>query len=405
MYIALCLFRDQFSHVRPIEQALADKVKFVYANRWEADEIEKLNPHIIIGINEHHTEIAECYSLAQNKGIPTLTLQDGILEWRHMFENPLFDGRTGPPLHAPVLADKIACIGLTSAMLIGNLGNWPKVELTGMPKLDILQHTGSKFFNSRNGKDAKTILVLTSSKPWFNDAQRDTVLREMSDLKNLLNQKRNIRTIWRVTKDLPEFLGIQNTYTEKSTNELSSLIMESDAVITTISTTILESQLMEKPTALLDYFNTPNFVGTRWAIRHPAQAEQVLQEMLQPSANDKRIQDYFLSQNLVRGGGPAAHRVADLVIRMIEFKQSYPQASLPSNLLQQSFISSDLSSSAGAFVVGNAPPNQEQVNLDKEIIARLKYKNQQLTDKLEEQTLIGLLRKAVSSIRKKNKRK
>lgn len=401
MYVALCLFRDQFSHVKPIEQALTDKVKFVYSEQWSTDEIEKLSPDIVVSINEHHSEIAECYAYAKSKGIPTLTLQDGILEWRHMFENPLYDGRTGPPLHAPVLADKIACIGLSSANFIGNLGNWHKVELTGMPKMDSLHFSGSKTFKTGSSAGPKTILVLTSSKPWFTDAQREVVLRELTDIKNLLSRKNNLHVIWRVTRELPDFLKIQNTYAKKSTDELGALLNTCDAVITTISTTILEAQLSEKPTAIIDYFNTPNFVGTRWSIRHPEQAARVLNEMLEPTETDKQIQDYFLYQNISLNETSAAQRTAELVMRMIEHSRNYPQVLFPTNLLQQSFYSERLKQLSTMQDEANLPPQNEEVVLLKQVIARLKYQNQKLDDKLKRFSMMKIVQRILNWIRKK----
>lgn len=388
MYVALCLFKDQFSHIKPVENALAGHVQFIYTSHWQASEVDRVKPDILIGINEHHVGVAECYAFAKMYHIPTLTLQDGILEWRHMFENPLYNGVTGPALHSPVLADKIACIGLTSAALIGALGNWHKVELIGMPKLDELKFTGTNTFRG-TANEKKQVLVLTSSKPWFNDEQREVVTQELLDLKAALAQLKHVDVVWRVTKDLPQFLGVKNSYTQKSTLELAELIRRSDAVVTTISTTILESQLLEKPTAILDYFNTSNFVGTRWAIRHCSQLDSVLKELLNPTPRDKVIQDFFLHQNIVVGVDSAAHRTGELIKRMIQHKQEKPGHVMPANLLKMSLYPTSIESEVAPLPIYSLPDS----NLWEEVINRLKYQNQQLEDKLNRQSFYGLLQR------------
>jgi hypothetical protein len=404
MYNALCLFNDQFAHINPVERALENKISFTYTATWHPSEIDKENPDIIIGINEHHLGISECYAYAKGKNIPTLTLQDGILEWRHMFENPLYNGLTGPPLHAPVLADKMACIGLTSASLIGCLGNWHKVELTGMPKMDDLKFTSSASFKTI-GNSRKKILILTSSKPWFTDRQREIVLQELTDLKNKLAELSNVQVVWRVTKDLPKILGIDNTYSEKSTVELGALIEECDAVITTISTTILESQLLERPTAILDYFNTSNFVGTRWAIRHISQMDNVLTEILNPTQTDKRIQDFFLQQNITLGVDSAAQRTAQLILLMIEFNRNNPGQMLPANLLKKSFYPQALPMDVEEMPTNKLLENQNEILLRQEVINRLKYQNQQLEDRLKSRSLYSVMQKVFKVIKRTSKLK
>lgn len=404
MYKALCLFNDQFAHIIPIERALENKVSLTYTANWYSAEIEKENPDIIIGINEHHLGIAECYAYAKGKNIPTLTLQDGILEWRHMFENPLYNGLTGPPLHAPVLADKMACIGLSSASLIGCLGNWHKVELTGMPKMDDLKFTSSASFKTI-GNSTKKILVLTSSKPWFTEQQREIVLQELTDLKNKLAEHKNLQVTWRVTKELPEILKIDNTYSEKSTKELSALIEDCDAVITTISTTILEAQLLERPTAILDYFNTSNFVGTRWAIRHISQIDSVLAELLNPTQTDKGIQDFFLQQNIALAVDSAAQRTAQLILLMIEYTRNNPGQILPVNMLKKSFYPEALPMDVEEIPTNVFLENQSEILLRQEVINRLKYQNQQLEDRLKSRSIYSVMQKVFKVIKRTSKLK
>ena len=38
---ALCLFRDQYAHVRPVESFLNGKVEFIYDSTWNEKVIEE----------------------------------------------------------------------------------------------------------------------------------------------------------------------------------------------------------------------------------------------------------------------------------------------------------------------------------------------------------------------------
>jgi len=394
MNIALCLFRDQFSHVKPVERVLQGFFQFVYTEHWNTSEIDRVKPDIVIGINEHHAEISECYHWARLKNIPTLTLQDGILEWRHIFENPLYNGITGAPLHQPILADKMACIGLSSASLMLVWNNRNKIELTGMPKMDGILCSMSGGF--KKGTGAKfTILILTSSKPWFDATQKKIVLQQLKDIKSYLSERRDVEVIWRVTKEIPDLLGIENHYQSKSTEELSVLIQRVDAVITTISTTILESQLLEKPVASIDYFNTPNFVYTRWSIRHKDHINSVVNEMMTVTSKDKQIQDSFLLQNIyIHPNFTAAQQVSELIKRMVTYSKNDPGKILPFNMLGNlpQLENRDPIVSSSTYKV-------EEVNLVYETILRYKMENQKLKNQLQARSWYGVAQVAMSKMK------
>lgn len=382
--IALCLFRDQFHHIRPVEKVLQDRVRFVYSSDWDTREIEQLSPDIVIGINEHHSAVAECYQYAREKGIPTLTLQDGILEWRHMFKNPLYDGINGAPLHQPVLADKIACIGAGSAALIAQLGNGDKIELTGMPKLDDLVSTFETGFK-RSTRPRFTFLILTSSKPWFNEEQRNTVLAQLQDIKSYLSSCPDVDVIWRVTKEIPVVLNVKNNYESKSTEELSVLIRSVDAVITTISTTILESQLLERPVAIIDYFNTPNFVYSRWAIRHPDHIPEVVSQMLSASILDKQIQDSYLRQNIeIESNRGASQRVATLILDMIDYSRTNPGKPLPPGMIH-------VENNQRMARTPLAQTSSGSADLYAQTLLRYKLENKKLREQLNSRTVVNLM--------------
>src|SRR5690349_17682465 len=85
-----CLLQDQLGHVKPAEERLDGAARFVYDAAWDPAAMLAAEPDVVVCVNEHYSEVTDCLLAAQRAGIPTLTVQDGILEWRCQYENPLF---------------------------------------------------------------------------------------------------------------------------------------------------------------------------------------------------------------------------------------------------------------------------------------------------------------------------
>lgn len=335
MYKAICLFRDQYAHIKPVEEALIDQVKFEYLEEWTTEKIKEAKPDIIIGINEFHHEVAYCYELAKSLNIPTLTLQDGILEWRFMFENPIYEGdKQGAPLHFPVLADKYACISPYYAHLIQCLGNEGRVEVTGMPKMDklpILPYTPDMTPNKR-----KRVMIITATKPWFKEEQKEVVLEMLTDLKEYFEQNSHIEPVWRITKLLFQELDVNTSFNAKESTELVEQIMSCDAVISMPSTAIIEAMRCGKPVAQIDYFNVPNMVNTTWKISCRNHIDQTIKELLNPEPFKMWMQDTCQHLMCVKDNH-AAKRTAELILRMITFSIENKDKPMPEFLLDPIF--------------------------------------------------------------------
>ena len=83
---------------------------------------------------------------------------------------------------------------------------------------------------------------------------------------------------WRLTDGLSNELELP----ELPSDQLPSLheaIDQADAVITSPSTLYLESIRRERPTAVLDYWNSPTYVTPAWSITANAHVDQVLTQL------------------------------------------------------------------------------------------------------------------------------
>lgn len=333
-----CLVRDQYSHIKPVEDQFEGDADFIYDLEWNPDVIIASQPDIVICINDFYFDVARCIEIARQHGIPSLVLQDGILEWRCQYENPIFGMGGGAPQHQPVIADKIACLGWQSAKQIGAWGNQAKVEVTGMPKLDAIRSISSALPHV----PGKHILVMTAKKPGFTQEQIDITVRSLKDLKRFFESRPDIIVSWRITKGLDKLLGVDNQLDELSTQNLADALQRVDAVITTPSTAMLEAMLMSRPVACLDYHNTPHFVQTAWNISSSEHIHSVVESILSPSSSKMAFQTDCLNAALyTTSNSSASERVVNLITKMVEFAQSSQSLpiSFPPNLLGYDFLS------------------------------------------------------------------
>lgn len=326
-----CLLRDQFAHINPVETALGNRAGFIYDSAWDPKEMLANRPDIVLCVNDYPNDVAHCIDAARHAGIPSLVLQDGILEWRCQYQNPLFGMGGGAPQHQPVLADKIACIGHQSVRQIAAWGNAGKVELTGMPRLDYLARREFPAY----ARPGCRLLVMTAKNPGFTPEQTRTTIQSLHDLKRHLEAVPRVKVFWRVAKSVAAEMAIDNQLNEISSLELTTLLEQVDAVVTTPSTAMLEAMLAGRPVAALDYHGAPRFVPTAWTISAREHIYPVISELLQPPASKMAFQQDCLADNL-RADGHAAERVGSLLLKMVEAaKMNTGGTQFPPDMLEQ----------------------------------------------------------------------
>ncbi len=234
----------------------------------------------IVITHEHFRweEISALRRIVEQAMVPTLLLADGVLEYRNTWANPTIpDGS----MYQPLLAHKIACIGQASARLIESWGNPGKTEVVGLPRLDSLIGRAAELKHNNDFN----ILVATATSPAFNEHQRRTVVSSLVLLKAAFDQQteiagRRTNVDWRLTDGIGVEIGLELPV--DSDTSLVDAIERSDAVITTPSTIYLESALLRRPTAILDFSNSPQFVPSAWTISSSDHFASVLSELADP---------------------------------------------------------------------------------------------------------------------------
>jgi hypothetical protein len=248
--------------------------------------------------------------------VPVLILADGILEYRNLYEHPdLAEGC----IFQPVVGHKLACIGRAQARVVESWGNVGKCEVVGLPGLD---NRMAAAVEPVRCEGPFRLLIATASTPAFNIQQRQSVVESLAHFKNRMEANcrvngRPLEVTWRLTGGLDNELGLPAKEAGISRPPLSQAIDRADAVITTPSTLFLESVLRGRPTAILDFHNTPHFVPAAWTINAPKHFNAILHELSQPPAAKMLFQETVLHDQL-ECFTPAGPRMIQLIQSMIE---------------------------------------------------------------------------------------
>lgn len=252
---------------------------------------------------------------------PVLVLADGVLEYRNTWENPtVSDGA----IFQPLIGHKLACIGRGQARVVESWGNPGKCEVVGLPRLDSI--LDSEPLPIQNEGPFR-LLVATANKPAFTKLQRERVRESLRHLIDRLTEhpsigNRSVEVTWRLTDglDLELFEASDQPDSDHDAQPPNSSVTEaienSDAVITTPSTLYFESVLHDRPTAILDYNNSPQYVPSAWTISAPEHLNRVLCELANPSATKMQFQSATLHDQL-ECAEPATPRLVRLIESMV----------------------------------------------------------------------------------------
>jgi hypothetical protein len=376
-------------------------------------------------------EVSAIRRITESQRIPVLVLADGILEYRNLYEHPeLADGC----IFQPLMGHKLACLGRAQARVVESWGNVGKCEVVGLPRLDP--------FLIQRAPPIRTVgpfrlLIATATTPYFNAQQRESVVESLLHFKQRLEANsrvngRKTEVTWRLTAGLERDLGLESGLDSKNRPSLSQAIDEADAVITTPSTLYLESALKRRPTAILDFYNSPNFVSAAWTINAPRHFNAILSELANPPAPKLLFQETELHDQLACHS-PATPRLIELMLAMLRYgedsRRAGQQLQLPLRMLadplrgfaavepefelarlfpeNETFASQDLARvqvelNLARERLGSLPEELEEM---RQRAIELNGKNHQLTKQLREQKeRIQKLRSAYLLMRKRKQK-
>ncbi len=184
---------------------------------------------------------------ARARGIRTLLMMDGVVEWRNTFANPL----AGPEFLRPAPVDFVCCATSDDERHLRAFGN--DATATGLPRLDGLQPV------ERDPRGP--VLVATANTPWFSESERTALIAALGDIGREA-ERRSIPIRWRLTGGLDRVLGVEN-----HAGSLRGAMSGTRAVISTPSTLLLEAELAGLPLGVLDPFGQPVLEGMEGVAR------------------------------------------------------------------------------------------------------------------------------------------
>lgn len=288
--------------------------------------VDRANPgDIAVFYSEHFHRFRTAIEQLKAKQVATLYMLDGILEWRNAWADEPYH-TASPFTMRPVLCHKVACIGDNQQRMIDGWGNAAKTEVVGVMRFDRFgaapvttdgQQEASGQKSMRRPNEAPfQLLVNTAKTPGFNEQQMQTVRESLQDLKEVVEEfGDSIEVTWRLTAGLDREINVSNQLADATGEELYNTLQKVDAVITTPSTSILESWLANKPTALLDYHDCPSYVQAAWRIASRAQIKRAIEELQSPPETRLHFQRQMLAESLYRET-PAVPRMAKLIQSM-----------------------------------------------------------------------------------------
>lgn len=272
---------------------------------------------LAIFYTEHFDRFRAAIGQLRKLGVASLYMIDGILEWRNAWQNRQ-DEPACPFTMRPVLADKVACLGPAQARVLQCWGNEGKVEIVGVPRFDKLRSLQKRTPTSGPFR----LLVMTAKCPSYMTDDRENLHRCLHDIREFAKtQHPKIELVWRLTADWDRHLGVQNSLTELTGDELAQQLTTVDAVISTPSTAALESMLLDLPTAIVDYSNSPSYSRSAWRISAHSHLESQIAELKSPSQAKLHFQRQILADELYLQSN-ATDRMVQLVHLMLRISRT-----------------------------------------------------------------------------------
>ena len=340
---------------------------------------------LAIFFSEHFDRFRDAIHQLRKMGVATLYLIDGILEWRNAWVNRA-DEPACPFTMRPVLCDKVACIGPSQFRVLQNWGNFGKTEIVGIPRLDYLRGLQKR---ERSSDQPFRLMVATAKCPSYTETDRENLKRCLTDIRDLTNRTNNVEVVWRLTADWDQKLSVDNSLSSVKGRELVDQLQTVDAVITTPSTTALESMILDLPTAIVDYNNCPVYCQSAWMITAATQVESQIGELLVPSEAKMLYQRQVLTDALFLES-KSSHRLIALIQGMLEHRIAHPTSAFPEQILDKpkslavEFNSASLFDQFDEFKIDNVDELQTELAHSRREINHLNSQLKQLRNELAE---------------------
>jgi hypothetical protein len=246
-------------------------------------------------ITHSHLSPRANYFILQSRarGIPTLLLVDGPLEWSNSYlnpslrkTNPFFRGYLMEPLiHDAILAVSAAQAGYLAFRNTDRDISFMTYENKRLSSVSQAAPSASRW----------QFLITTAKTPYFDDTEKNNLIHLLRQLTVALEQG-GYSYVFRIfDKALQEALSLQDNLLEGSFEEV---LQQVECVIGTPSSVLLQSMASDKPVGTLIYRDSPLFYQSGWLVGDLYNLDATLASMISREDTRMDFQTYCLEQNL-----------------------------------------------------------------------------------------------------------
>lgn len=268
---------------------------FEFVNKKQYLQAGELVSQVCLVITHSYLSPRTNYFILQAKarGIPTLLLVDGPLEWSNSYLNPslrktnrFFSGY----LMEPLIHDVILTVSPAQASYLAFRN--PDRDLSFMA----YENKRLTSVKSAPPSDKRWQFLITTAKtPYFDDKEKNNLIHLLKHLIAVLEQG-GYSYVFRIFDNaLREALSPKENLLEGG---FAEVLQQVDCVIGTPSSVLLQSMASDKPVGTLFYRDAPLFYQTGWLVMDLYGMEATLASMVSRDETRMEFQTYCLQQNL-----------------------------------------------------------------------------------------------------------
>lgn len=226
---------------------------------------------IFLYFDDVSPEVKFVTEVAKSMGLPVVLVLDGVLEYSNVFYNKKYLYSQG--LYHPCIADLV---------LTSNFNDKVFFEKKGVKSM-VFQNgrifPSNKIENRKDVNNEKYVLITTANTPYFNTDEFQALIFLLKKLIENL-QDSNIDYKFRFfDKTLIEKLGVTPDM-NLINGSFYDCAKDSLAVVSTPSSILYTSIMLDIPTCCIQYRNTPVFMNMAWNLSNEYHIRSLLESMI-----------------------------------------------------------------------------------------------------------------------------
>ncbi len=265
--------------VGPVPETLRARPVFLKPG-WDVRLLDAIsNARLVVSQGYFRPEVNRWIFEARRRGVPTLLLVDGPLEWTNVHASPSLarpGAEAARALHDPIVHDAVAAIGEGQARFIESRNRG-----RGIVFLSYANRRIRTAPDPEAREPAFDFLITTARTAAFDARERTALTRALRDCLAALDRAGH-RSLVRLFDD--DLLGALRPAAARArfdaTGSFSEALAQCRCVIGTPSSVLLEAMHHDRPTATLVFRDSPLFDRTGWLLGGFADWEASFASML-----------------------------------------------------------------------------------------------------------------------------